>query len=136
MAGAVGCVDCHDPSKADALQTVGKACVACHDDKFVKTLADWRTTLKERREVVAAVAIQASLATQNLKRQGGDMAALEASFQGHSSRLAYLDKARGVHNMAATLDAFGQAERDLRGLLDQATKAAPAPSASKPASER
>ena len=136
MAEAVGCTDCHDPAKADALKVVGKACASCHDEKYEKTLAGWMTTLTERRDAVAALAVQAGLAMQNLKRQGGDVAALEAGFKSVQDRLAYLDRAKGVHNMTATLEAFDRAERDLQGLLDRATKAAPVPPVPRPASER
>lgn len=132
MAEAVGCGDCHDPAKADALQSAGKACAACHDAAYEKTLADWRTTLQTGRESAEMAVVQAGLALENLKRQGGDTALLDARLKSVQNRLSYLDRAKGVHNMAAALAIFEQAKRDLKVLLDTGTQAAPGASAPKP----
>lgn len=136
MAEAVGCADCHDPSKADALQAVGKACAACHEAKYEKTLADWKTALKVGREAVVTAVVQAGLTLENLKRQGGDTAALDARLKAIQNRISYLDRAKGVHNMTATLAALEQARRDLQVVLDMGTQAAPGSAAPKPAGER
>ena len=132
MAEAVGCVDCHDPSKPDALKNVGKACAACHEAKYEKTLEDWKTKLKQERDLVSAVALQASLGTENLKRQGGDAAVYTAKLKAVQDRLDFLDRARGVHNMAATQAQYGLAKKDLQSILEAVSKAAPTPPAPKP----
>ncbi len=138
MAEAVGCADCHDPAKADALKTVGKACATCHDAKYEATLQDWKTKLKAGREAVNILTVEASLAVANLKRQGADAGSLESRLGAVEARMDYLDRARGVHNMTAALAAMDQAKRDLHAIEDAASKgvlSAPGSAAKRPSTK-
>jgi hypothetical protein len=123
MAEAVGCADCHDPTKPDALKAVGKACAGCHEAKYEKTLEEWKSKLAAGRESVQSVAIQAGLAVQTLKRQGGDVAAYQRKLDDIHARLQFLDQAKGIHNLDAALAEYDRDKRELQLIVDQASKA-------------
>ncbi len=123
-------------AKPDALKNVGKACAACHEAKYEKTLEDWKAKLKQERDLVSAAALQAGLGVENLKRQGGDAGSYATKLQAIQARLDFLDRARGVHNMVATQAEYDRAKKDLQSVLDAVSKAAPTPPAPKPGWEK
>ncbi len=117
MAEGVGCGDCHDPTKADALREVGKACASCHDAQGPKELETWRADLKRTRERVQASEDQVQMALGALRRRGADTAAAGRRLDAIRARLAYLDRAGGVHNRVLAGAELERARRELDELL-------------------
>lgn len=122
MAEAVGCVDCHDPTKPDALKEVSKACVGCHEAQGAKDLEAWRVQLKAREDRARLLADEAVMSLDNLRRRQADVAPLARRLQAVRDRLDYLSKAKGVHNVKAALAEYDRAAADLQLLLSDAAK--------------
>lgn len=129
MAESVACADCHDPTKADALQEVGKACEGCHEGEGAKTLEEWRSSLAPALKEAGRLIDEAGLALDMMRRRGGDDAPLRRRLQAVSARVDFIRKARGVHNMAASEEALKKAKEELNLILSQTQT--PAPGAAK-----
>ncbi len=124
MAEAVGCADCHDPTKTDVLLTVGKACDTCHEGSGAKDLEDWKAQLKASREKLRLKEDEAQMAVTNLGRHQTDTTDMVKRLETIRGRVAFIDKARGVHNPPVALKEFSRAEQDLDALLHEMEPAA------------
>ena len=117
MAESVACADCHDPTQADALQNIGKACEGCHDAQAPKELAAWRADVDEVK-----------VTTDLLRQRGGGDAPYRRRLDAVRARLDYLSKARPLHNVDAARAEFDRSESELRAILnDLSTKLGAAP---------
>lgn len=121
MAGIVGCVDCHDPTKPEPLKEVGKACDTCHENKGSKDLEMWRKQLQEEREKVRLLTEENDMALNGLQRRGIGVASYKTRLEASRARLDYLAKAKGVHNMAAAHAILDKSARELSTLLSEMT---------------
>jgi NapC/NirT cytochrome c family, N-terminal region/Cytochrome c3 len=128
MSGIVGCVDCHDPTKTDPLKEVSKSCETCHEGKGAQDLATWRKQLQDEGEKLRLLSEENSMALNGLQRRGIGIASYRARFETARGRLEYLEKAKGVHNMAASLSLLNKSRQEFSALLSETTKvSAPAP---------
>ncbi len=117
MADGVGCADCHDPTDSDALKNVGKACATCHEGEGPKDLASWRADLKKGRDKVNALSEQVRLTIEMLNRRNLDTVEFNKRFNTVKARMDFLERARGVHNVAAAKDQYERAAKDLSALI-------------------
>ena len=117
MADSVACADCHDPTNPDALKDVGKACAGCHQGDGPKNLASWRDELKKGRDKVEALSQQVRLTIEMLNRRNQDTSAFHRRFAAIEARMTFIERARGFHNVAAALDQYQRAEKDLSVLI-------------------
>jgi hypothetical protein len=117
MADGVGCADCHDPTDSDALKNVGQACATCHEDQGPRDLASWRADLKKGRDKVDALSQQVRLTIEMLNRRHEDTSGYNRRFAAVRARLDFIERARGVHNMAAALDQYKRSAKDLSALI-------------------
>jgi hypothetical protein len=120
MAGSVGCADCHDPTNADALKEVAKACVACHEDQGAKDLASWRAHAKSEQEEAEMLVQEAGILLDGLNRRGADVAKWREILRVQEARVDFLNRAGAVHNMAAAEAEYKRASESLRALLAEA----------------
>lgn len=119
MAGGVGCADCHDPTATEPLAKLAEACTACHEADGPKYLETWKTELAAAREKVTLLDGQAQMAVAGMRRRQADSTPLAKRLEVIRARVEYLDRAKGVHNMAAALPELERSAKELQALLDE-----------------
>lgn len=124
MTSAVGCADCHDPTQADPLKDVAKSCQNCHDAQGPQNLAAWKKQLNEERDRTTLLVDEVSMVLNGLERRGTTLVAYRTRLETQQSRLAFIEKAKGVHNMAAATAIYEKSRAELTTLLADVTKIA------------
>lgn len=124
MAASVGCADCHDPTKPEPLKEVSKRCESCHESQGPKDLESWRKELQQEREKTRFLLEEVRLALNSMERQGGAVVPFKTKLEVVRSRLEYLDKAKGAHNMSASQMIFDKSKQELSTLLSEITRTA------------
>lgn len=122
MSAVVGCADCHDPTQSDALKQVAKACETCHEGQGTKNLEAWRTQLQMEREKVQLLMEEARMVLGGMERRGSTTAGYKPRVDAVRNRLDYLDKAKGVHNMAAARAVLSKSKEELSALLTEISR--------------
>ena len=120
MAGSVGCADCHDPTNADALKEVAKACVGCHEDQGAKDLESWYAKAQAEREKSQMLLEEAGILLDGLNRRGSDVRKWRENLKVQQARIEFLNKAGAVHNMVAAEAEYVRACEALNALLTEA----------------
>lgn len=123
MSAVVGCADCHDPTRTDSLKDVPKACESCHEGQGAKNLEAWRKQLQEERERVQLLIEEARMVLNGMERRGRTTAAYKLRLETVRVRLDFLDKGKGVHNMAAARAIFAKSKEELSALLSEISRA-------------
>jgi formate-dependent nitrite reductase cytochrome c552 subunit len=125
MVEAVGCADCHDPTKPHAPSDIAQACASCHEEQGPKDLQAWQEQLRAAHDKVQYLEEQIQMNLAGLRRRQANTAPFTAKVEAVRARVAYLDRARGVHNMKVALPEYERAAKELQALLDEMTKPNP-----------
>jgi len=104
------CAACHLDEDNKIVRPGAGACVACHDENYRKTFADWReTTLKLVADLRAAV-------HEAYKRPLDEAAKAHVHSAEELLRLLDTDGSSGIHNFVFLEDALTAAVKTVRGL--------------------
>jgi hypothetical protein len=130
MAATVGCADCHDPTKPNPLGEIAKSCEQCHEAKGPKDLENWRKKLQEEQEKIQLLAEEVRMVLNGMERHGQKTSFYKPRFETAKARLDFLEKAKGVHNMAAAQAIFDKSRQELSTLLSEMNRPAAGASSS------
>jgi hypothetical protein len=122
MSSSVGCTDCHDPTKPEPLKDIAKSCETCHEAKGPKDLDSWRKKLQEEQARIHLQVEEVRMVLNGMERRGEKTSGYKSRLEAARARLDYLEKARGVHNMAASQAIFKKSGEELSTLLEELTR--------------
>jgi len=120
MSEMVACADCHDPTAGEPLAAVAEACDACHEEQGSEFLETWRRKLAGGFSRTSRLEEELTLALRGRERLEEDTADSRRRLRTIRDRLRFLERARGVHNMAAAESILDHAERELKVLIQEA----------------
>ncbi len=120
MSEMVGCDDCHDPTVDEPLAAVAEACNMCHEEQGAEFLESWKTDLGDGFTETLHLEEELNMILEGQERRREDTTLFRKRLQVVHDRLDYLERARGVHNMAAAEAIFGQSKKDLQALIQEA----------------
>ena len=118
--GEVECEGCHDLSAAISIQAVQEMCVECHEAGYDEILTEWINEVQDglgRASLLAEQVRQSIDGSPRGTRGRPDAQALLASSK---SLIDLVEKGKGAHNHAISVDLLQRAEEGLRKALAEA----------------
>ncbi|MDP2644467.1 MAG: hypothetical protein Q8P24_05980 [Desulfobacterales bacterium] len=123
----VNCLGCHNqkttlPEGHTVLTASGKACIACHEKKYEKTLLEWKTEINQKVQAVSRE--DAEIANLFKKVEGksakGEIDKMTETLSKAQENLKIVKFGKGVHNKKYALmllDESSQMYKDLKDAL-------------------
>ncbi|MCL4478259.1 MAG: hypothetical protein M1381_04055 [Deltaproteobacteria bacterium] len=115
MAGSVSCHDCHGTIKTGHVyQTVRGRCVGCHVPMYGGLLDKWNNVYAKKYETVELLLKNTKITLEGLDKKSNKYKQMKHRYDDASTKLLFIEKANGLHNMSVTEGLFDSAIKELK----------------------
>jgi hypothetical protein len=125
--GEVECEGCHDLSEEMSVPKVQETCVECHEAGYDEVLAEWINEVQDPLVRASLMAAEFSQTIEGLPRGRRGKTEAEALLAASRSLIDLVEKGKGVHNYALSVDLLQQAEEGLQKASAKAGGESPPP---------
>ncbi|MFZ4441502.1 MAG: hypothetical protein ACOYOS_24080, partial [Syntrophales bacterium] len=112
--GKVECVNCHDLSKKQTVESIAPACIGCHDKAYVDILKGWKQETLEAQKKTRELLESVGRKLNDARKAKRDVKQAESILDQGKKAYEFVAKANGVHNADLAGAILEQVRTDLK----------------------
>lgn len=103
MSGSVACSDCHTNfTRGKVYASVKKHCTACHTPSYGNLLDKWNSLYVAKYEQAELLLKNSAIKLEGMDKNSARYKKSKAAYEDAQTKLSFLDKANGLHNIMLT----------------------------------
>jgi formate-dependent nitrite reductase cytochrome c552 subunit len=113
-AGKIECVQCHDLSKRQTIETLSSACTQCHDQTYAELLKGLRAETLEAQKKTRDLLVRVDKKLTDAKKAKRKVGEAGELFARGKKAYEFIAQAKGIHNLDLAGVILEQAQKDAK----------------------